>query len=464
MFPPSPPKLPLIGNLHQLGSCMYLSLHALSQKHGPIILLHLGSVPTLIASSSEVAREILNTHDLSFSSRPKLPIAEIVAYGGRDIAFSPYGDFTKQLKKIAVVHLLSAKRVMSFQKVREKQIGLMFNKLEESCGSFVDMGAMLISLSNNYICMATIGRTYDGLKLIGLLRNFFDLLNVVTVGACIPWLAWVDRLTGLVGRAEKCAKEFDEYLEDIIEEHKNKKTANKGEDETFIDILLDVQNDTTTGFTFYRDTIKAVILDAFAGGTETSALSVEMALCELIRHPQILKKLQEEITEVAQGRCMINEEDLEKMQYLKAVIKETLRMHPLSPLLGPHASTQDVKLMGYDIPAGTQVLINAWTIGRDPTLWEEPTEFKPERFLPNSMNYSGNHNFEWLPFSAGRRQCPGIQFAMAFVELVLANIVYKFDLELPKGMKALDLDMTMIYAGMVIRRKSPLMVIPKPRF
>ncbi|GJY47164.1 cytochrome P450 71A4-like protein [Tanacetum coccineum] len=147
-----------------------------------------------------------------------------------------------------------------------------------------------------------------------------------------------------------------------------------------------------------------------------------------------MKKLQKEIIEAARGRSTIFEEDLEKMPYLKAIIKESLRLHPPVPLLIPHQSTQHVKLMGYDIPSGTQVLVNVWEIGKDSTLWDEPLEFRQEWFLTNSINYKGN-NFQWLPFGAGRRTCPCVMFSVAINKLVTANIVYKFDLALPNGVK-----------------------------
>ncbi|KVH87895.1 cytochrome P450 [Cynara cardunculus var. scolymus] len=176
-----------------------------------------------------------------------------------------------------------------------------------------------------------------------------------------------------------------------------------------------------------------------------------------------MKELQEEVSAVGQGRPMILEKDLKKMQYLKATIKETLRLYPPLPLLIPREPTQDVKLMGYDIPMGTQTIINAWAIGRDPTLWEEPEKFWPERFLNSSTDYKGLH-FELLPFGSGRRGCPGIQFAIAIYELALANVIYKFDLALPNGVKGKDLDMSETVSSITLNKKSPLLVMATSRF
>ncbi|KAM0035010.1 putative cytochrome P450 [Helianthus debilis subsp. tardiflorus] len=464
-LPPSPWKFPVIGNLHQLGSEPHRSLQGLSRKYGPIMHLHFGSVPTLVVSSAEAAHEIMKTHDSSFANRPNLTIPNILVYGCKDIAFSPNGKYWRQLKSMVVKHLLGNAQVTSFQKVREKELGRMLDALGESWGSSVDIGAMFVSLTENIICSAALGKSSDGSDLKKIIQTFLDMFTFFSVGTYVSWLSWVDHLTGLVGRAKAVARQFDEFLEGVIEEHVMKKGAaegvpNKGKD--FIDILLSVQKDGTTDFTFQRDTVKAVILDVFVGGIETAATSLEWVLSELVRHPGAMKKLQQEVTEVAQGRHVIAEEDLEKMHYLKAVIRESLRLHMPAPLLLPRISTQDVKLMGYDIPARTQVIVNAWAIGRDPMLWEEAEEFRPERFLKNKIDYKGL-NFEWLPFGAGRRTCPGIQFGVAIMELAVANIVYKFDLGLPNGVKHEDLDMSEKY-GVLLHKKSPLVVTTTARF
>ncbi|KAF5808772.1 putative cytochrome P450 [Helianthus annuus] len=463
-IPPSPRKLPIIGNFHQLGSNPNHNLHIMSQKYGPVMLLHLGSIPTLVASSAEAAHEIMKTHDLSFCSRPNLLVPNILFYGSKSISFAPYGEYWRQLKSLVVLKLLSNTRVKSYQKVRENEIVHMIQMLQESCGTTIDMGSTFASLTNNIISRVALGKKLDGPKYRKLLRVFVDTFNVFNVGSYIPWLSWVDRVIGTVGRAEKIAKEFDEFLERIIEEHVNKENwedARSNEGEDFVDVLLDLQKHNTSDNNLCRDSLKALIMEAFAAGTDTTYATLEWAMSELIKNSRVMKKLQEEVTEIAQGRDMISEEDLEKMPYLKAVIKETLRLHPPFSLLLPRKSMQDVKLMGYDIAAGTQVFINAWAIGRDPALWEEPNEFRPERLLYDSINYQGLQ-FEWIPFGVGRRSCPGIQFSVPVMELALANIVYKFDLSLP-GIKNEDLDMSEAF-GVTIHRKCSLIVSVIPRF
>ena len=200
--------------------------------------------------------------------------------------------------------------------------------------------------------------------------------------------------------------------------------------------------------------------DVFAGGTDTTQTVMEWAMSELLKKPITLQKLQAEVREVTQGKPEITQDDLEKMRYLKAVIKETLRFHVPAPLLVPRESTRDIKIMGCDIPAGTLVLVNASAIARDPILWENPEEFQPERFLNSKIDFRGL-NFELIPFGSGRRVCPGINFAMSVTELALAKLVNKFNFTLPDGIKPNDLDMTEA-PGVTIHRKLPLHAIATP--
>lgn len=198
----------------------------------------------------------------------------------------------------------------------------------------------------------------------------------------------------------------------------------------------------------------------FSAGTDTTYTVLEWAMTELLLHPEVMKALQSEVRGVVGSKRGVKQDDLEKMTYLKAVLKETLRMHPPIPLLVPRESLEDVKIQGYDISAGTLVITNAWAIGRDPDSWDSPEEFRPERFINSDTDFTG-HYFELIPFGAGRRGCPGIFFAMSVVELVLASIVHKFDWELPYGTRREDLDMTQC-TGLTIHRKTPLHAVATP--
>lgn len=198
----------------------------------------------------------------------------------------------------------------------------------------------------------------------------------------------------------------------------------------------------------------------FAAGTDTTSSLLEWTMAELLRHPQVLEELQQEVRKITENNTCVKEEDLEQMKYLKAVIKETLRLHPTVPLLAPHESTKHTKINGYHIPASTTVLINAWAIHRDPSYWDDPEMFVPERFLKSPTDYRG-HDLNFIPFGAGRRICPGISFAMASTELLIANLIHKFDWRLPDGVECSTLDMSECFT-ISMHKNTPLLATALP--
>ncbi|KAL3642299.1 hypothetical protein CASFOL_013114 [Castilleja foliolosa] len=457
-LPPSPPRLPILGNLHQLSALTHHSLHSLGAKHGPLMLLHFGSRPVIIVQSADAASEIMKTHDLIFADKPHTRTTRRLFYDNKDISIAPYGEYWRTLKSVCIVHLLSGKRVQEFGFIREEETALWMKKIESCCGSSINLSEMFVSLTNDVICRAAFGRKYregeNGRQFLVLLRETLEIMGSISVGDFIPCLRWINYVNGFERRVEKVARKVDDFLEMVIEEHMSSSVDSKdGVRANFVDILIDVYRNHKTDVPIDRDSIKAVILDIFAGGTDTTSATLEWAMSELLRHPLVLNKLQREVREILKDKQNITDNDLGNMQYLKAVIRETLRLHPPVPFLA-RVAREDGKIMEYDVTAGTMVIANAWAIGRDPNYWDGPENFSPERFLGSLIDFKGL-DFELIPFGAGRRGCPGTTFAIASVELVLANLVHKFEWELPKGMRLDDLDM-MEQPGVTIHRKNPL--------
>ena len=173
-----------------------------------------------------------------------------------------------------------------------------------------------------------------------------------------------------------------------------------------------------------------------------------------MRNPATMKKAQEEVRSVAKNKGFVDEDDLETLQYLKAVLKETFRLQPPVPLI-PRSTAEECVVDGYKIEAKTLAYVNTLAIGRDSEVWDKPDEFIPERFMgTDCVDFQGQH-FELLPFGSGRRICPGISMAMRTLELALANLLYKFDWKMPEGMKNEDLDYD-ILPGVAMHKKIPL--------
>ncbi|KAK3439857.1 hypothetical protein EUGRSUZ_B00199 [Eucalyptus grandis] len=268
--PPSPPRLPILGNLHQIGSRPHSSLANLSRKHGPLMLLRLGRVPVLVVSSADAAREIMKTHDLIFANRPKSKIFEKLVYDYKDLSMAPYGEYWRQMKSVFVLQLLSNKRVQSFRPVREEEVANLIADIEGLLSSAspttVNLGERFAALTNDVVCRVALGRKYGGKRFKAILMEFVELLGALSFGDYIPWLAWVDRVSGLDERLDKVAKELDGFLDEVVEEHVEKRMNCEGGvdvqegKEDFVDILLSIQKDSSVGFSIDKITIKALIL------------------------------------------------------------------------------------------------------------------------------------------------------------------------------------------------------------
>ncbi|CAN0924808.1 Cytochrome P450 84A1 [Linum grandiflorum] len=210
-----------------------------------------------------------------------------------------------------------------------------------------------------------------------------------------------------------------------------------------------------------KDNIKAIIMDVMFGGTETVASVIEWAMAELLKSPQDLKRVQQELTYVVGLNRHVEEKDLEKLTFLKCILKETLRLHPPIPLL-LHETAEDVEVSGYFIPKRSRVMVNAFAIGRDPNSWSNPNEFNPSRFLNQGMPDFKGSNFEFLPFGSGRRSCPGMQLGLYAIELGMAHLLHDFNWELPYGMKPNEVDMTDVF-GLTAPRATRLIAVPTSR-
>ncbi|KAM7275295.1 hypothetical protein ACFE04_017161 [Oxalis oulophora] len=466
-LPPSPPKLPVIGNLHQLGTLPHRSFQALSVNHGPIVFLQLGNVPTIVVSSSEIAQEILKQHDIEFASRPQSRATQALLYGATDIAFAPYSEYWRQARKFCTTQLLCSKRVQSFKSLMEEEVKGLIDSIHKDEGSIINIGEMLVYWACNVLTRATMNKRFedkvDGANFGELTKSVMELIGAFCIGDYFPSFGWLDHFTGFESRLKLTSKRLDAYFDEVIREHKDDQNSESDHGKKdFIDFLLCIHRDRgTLGIDFTLDNLKAIILDMFLAGTDTTSTTVEWAMTELVRNPSTMKKVQQEVRREIGSKLSIDKNDIVSMVYLKCVIKETLRLHPAAPLLAPRESpsTSTVKLSGYDIPPKTKVYINAWAIQMDPILWPEPDKFKPERFLDCNVDFTGN-DFTLLPFGSGRRGCPGIQFGMVQVEIALANLLCWFNWKLPPDESIETMDMSETF-GLVVHKTKPLHLVPQ---
>ncbi|XP_012457061.1 cytochrome P450 83B1 [Gossypium raimondii] len=465
-LPPGPPSLPFIGHLHLLvsdNSVPHLFLYKLSQKYGPLMFLRFGFRPTLVVSSAKMAEEVMKTHDLDFCSRPNLCAAGKFSYNASDLSYSPYNDYWREMRKICVVHLFS--RVKTYRPTREDEVSRLIEKI---CQLSVDskpinLSEAVMCLSNSIICRIGFRKRYDDegaekSRFSRLLKESEALFSNLSFSDYFPFMGWVDRFTGFLSRLEKAFKEVDTFIQELIDEHLDPNKL-KSEQEDIVDVLLRIKTNLDLPFDLTIDHIKAILMDVFIAGTDTSAATVIWVMNFLMKNPKCLKKTQAEVRDLIREKGFVSEDEVQNLTYLKAVIKETFRLQATVPLLVPRETLRKCSIGGYEVPTKTLVFVNAWAIGRDPEAWENPEEFCPERFIGSSIDYKGL-NFELIPFGAGRRVCPGMRMGIAVVELALANLLYKFDWEMLPEMNKEDIDFDVV-PGLTTHKKNDLILTAK---
>ncbi|XP_073156675.1 cytochrome P450 84A1-like [Henckelia pumila] len=474
-FPPGPKGLPLIGNLLTMKKLTHRSLAELAEVYGGLCHLKMGQLHMVAVSTPEMARQVLQTQDNVFSNRPVTVAISYLTYDRADMAFAHYGPFWRQMRKICVMKVFSRKKAESWASVRE-EIDSFLKKVDARIGSSVNLGAMVLGLTRDITYRAAFGSIPEEGKVefLRIMQEFSKLFREFNVVDFIPWLGWICYQGGdLHKRLDRARGSLDVFIDKIIDDHLEKKTNRKnnevcdGFEDDMVDELIEFydedggKRDLGSALSITRDNIKALIMDVMFGGTETVSSAVEWTMAELMTSWEDLTKLQQELADVVGLNRKVHESDLDKLTYLKCVVKETLRLHPPIPLL-LHETATDTVVDGFRIPARAHVMINTWAIGRDKNVWEEPNKFKPSRFLEGGAPDFKGSNFEFIPFGSGRRSCPGMQLGLYALELTVANLCHCFNWTLPDGMKPSELDMNDVY-GLAAPRAVQLVAIPSHR-
>ncbi|XP_058081579.1 cytochrome P450 81Q32-like [Magnolia sinica] len=473
-FPPSPLFLPILGHLHLLKKPLHRSLTTISNRYGPIVLLRFGSRPVLLISSRSLAEDCFTKNDLIFANRPRLLTGKHFGYNYSALGWTSYGPHWRNLRRIANVEILSTSRIQMFSAVRIQEVkSLMKDMFQDS-----ELGKPVMELRSrfsetifNMIMGMIAGKLYsreneaileEARRFWKILGEVADLTGIGTFGD-YPSLGWMD-FGGVEKRMVKLLRQSDEFFQFLIDERRRMKTKfdssssvdveveleNK---KTFLDVLLSLQEKEPD---YYTDLmIRGMISTLLSAGTDSSALTMEWAMSLLLNHPDVLEKAKAEL-DMHVGTRLLDESDLSKLPYLHCIINETLRLHPPGPLVLPHESSEESIVGGFEVPSGTMLLVNVWAIHRDPKLWVDPTDFKPERFQgPEGLK----EGLKMITFGSGRRGCPGAGLALRMVSLSLGTLIHCFEWERVGEEK---IDMTEA-PGLPMPKLHPLKALYKPR-
>ncbi|CAL5066373.1 unnamed protein product [Urochloa decumbens] len=459
--PPGPWNLPVIGSLHHLLKSLppQVILGDLAKKYGPVMFLRMGQIDTLVISSAAATQEVLRDKDIIFASRPTLVASEIFCYGNTDIGFSPYGPYWRTLRKLCTVELLSAKVVRQIAPIRDNETLSLIRKIQVAGqgGKPVNLARLLLSCSNTITAKAAFGHVSEELReqFLSAMEEAMKFSGGFTIGDLFPFLRFVGIITGQRRRMFRAHRQLDSVFDKIIAQSEAKR------DDSLVSVLLRVRDKGELDFPLGTTNVKAIILDMFTGGTETTSSAAEWIMSELMRNPEVMAKAQAEVRRVFDD---LNPQDhegkMEELHYTKMVIKESFRLNPVVPLLVPHLCRETCDVAGYEVKEGTRVMVNAWAMARSPEYWHDAEKFKPERFEDSTLDYKGTR-FEYLPFGTGRRRCPGDTFGLAVLEFIIARLLYYIDWSLPSGMRPEDISMDM-FVGATSRRKDQLHLVASP--
>ncbi|KAL8482419.1 hypothetical protein ACS0TY_028551 [Phlomoides rotata] len=462
-LPPGPKPWPIIGNLNLVGSIPHQSLHYLSQKYGEIMLLKFGKFPVIVASSPNMAKQFLKVHDADFASRPLLAAGKYTSYNNSDMTWSPYGPYWRQARKIYLSEVFSLKKLQFFEQIRVQETRNFLSRLHPLSEKPVVLRDQLQRYTLSTICRMLSRDVYftsEEDELRGMVDEWFFLTGVFNIGDWIPWLSFLD-LQGYVKRMKVLHKKLDRVFNYVIDEHFAKRAKDKDfVAKDIVDVFLQISEDPNLDVQLTKDCVKALIQNLIVGATDTSATAIEWAINEVLRHPHVIKKAKEELDRIIGRKRWVQETDLSQLPCIESIIMETFRLHPLATLLAPHCAINDCRVAGYEIAKGTTVLINTWSIGRDPNSWDAPEKFLPERFLGKEIDALGS-NFSFLPFGSGRRRCPGYNLALKVVPTTFANLLHGFNFILVEGMRPQDICMEEEY-GLSTHPKLPLSIIMEP--
>ncbi|XP_059643857.1 probable (S)-N-methylcoclaurine 3'-hydroxylase isozyme 2 [Cornus florida] len=458
-LPPGPSPWPILGNIPHMGKKPHITLANFARSYGPLMSLRLGAQILIIGSSKTAAEEILKTHDRILSARyvPSAVPAKSSKFNHLSLGWAlECNDRWKNLRTICRTELFSGKAIESQACLREKKVMDMVKFLGGKEGKEVKVGELGFATLFNMLSIVLISRDFISLEkesvdggMKGLVGKYVELISAPNLPDFYPILGALD-LQGLNKKAKEVFVRICETWEPIIEDRREGRKGNASSQKDFLDVLI---NNSCT-----NDQINYLLLELFSAGTDTSTSTVEWAMAELIKSPECIKKIREELTrEIKQD--FVKESHLPQLHYLQACFKETLRLHPPAPFLLPCRAPESCRVMNYAIPKNCQVLVNVWAIGRDPMIWEDPLKFKPERFLNSTLDFKGN-DFEFLPFGAGRRICAGLPMAAKQLPLILASLIHSFDWSLPHGNAPNELDMNEKVA-VILRKEHPLVLIPK---
>lgn len=460
-LPPGPRPLPVIGNILQLGPKPHRALADLAKLYGPVMSLKLGAVTTVVVSSADAAREVLQKNDEALSSRPVPDTVRAADHSRYSLAWQPASAKWKSLRRVCSTHIFAPQKLDSTRPLRQRKVDELLHYLDQCSvqGRPVWIGQVVFTTILNIVSNTLVSMDmahYDessSQEFKEIIEGLMKEAGVPNISDFFPALRFLDLQGGRKRMNVHFSRLFQLFDRIILEKSRTRaSSAGSSWSKDALDSLLDLKD----AGELTRNEIHSLLLDLIAGGVETTQSTVEWSMAELLKNPTKMANACAELAQVLERGVAMQESDISKLPYLQAVIKETLRLH--SSFLLPHKAETEVELCGFKLPKDTRILVNLFAMGQEESVWSNPSRFEPERFLKREIDFKGKQ-FEYIPFGAGRRMCPGLSMAWRIIPLMLGSLIHCFQWKLMDGETPETLDMEEKF-GLSIPKAKPLVAIP----
>ncbi|XP_040290554.1 cytochrome P450 2A13-like [Bufo bufo] len=430
-LPPGPIPLPFVGNLFQGSFLLYESYLKLCKQYGPVFTVWLGNTPVVVLCGYSVVKDALINYSHRFSDRGPLPITARLAksYG----IIGTNGEHWRHTRRFAITTLRNfgmGKRSME-QRVQEEAEHLI-KAIEATRGEAFNPQAVLGRAVNNVINLVVFGRRWDYedetfLKLLDITNNLFNFVRAPLGVAYVAFERIMKHLPGSHQKIFQDCEDMKSFIREQIESHK--KTLNPDAPRDFIDCFLIKANkdNETNGEEFNQENLVVVAFELFTAGTETTSNTLQFSLLLMMQYPHVQEKVQKEIDTIIGSSRMPGMADQSQMHYTNAVVHEIMRYVDIVPMALAHQVSEDTFFRGFMIPKGTIVFPLLGSVLADPDCWKTPYDFNPENFLDQNGLFC-THG-AWMPFSAGKRICPGEGLARMEIFLFLTALLQTFTIK-----------------------------------
>nr|XP_043608808.1 cytochrome P450 76C1-like [Erigeron canadensis] len=472
-LPPGPRTLPIVGYLPFLRPDLHMQLTSMGNTYGPIFKFYIGSKLQVVINTPELIKEVVRHQDEIFANRNVTVAASVFSSGGQDLVFSKYDSNWRKLRKIFVDGILSNKNLEACGYFRKDEVRKTIKNVFSKVGTAVNISEISFLTSTNVVKRMIWENSTDegakynhlGTELQMVSTKIVEIMGQPNLSDFFPCLSWFD-IQGVARnmkmQLEKLDRIFTSIIDDRVKSNISKLSENGiGQEITrkdFLQILLELKDKKSLTIT----EIKSLLLEIMIGATESTTTLIEWTMAEILQNPKVKKRILEELEDIVGINNIVEESHLGKLEYLDATIKETFRLHPVTPYLIPREPSQDCIVGGFKVPKGSVIFLNVWSVQRDPRYWDNPLDFYPERFLSDTkvdkFDYNG-HNTKFMPFGSGRRVCAGLRLAEKIQMFILASLLHSFDWCLPEGEEH---DLSEKF-GITLSKKKALVAIPSQR-